>query len=69
MRMISWATESKIAITEGRAPLTDGGAGIRVLEVLEAATTSLAEGGRQVELTHAGAAASTHSDDTQKVSS
>ncbi len=43
------------AITERRAPVTDGGAGLRVLEVLEAATTSLADAGRRVELAGGGA--------------
>jgi predicted dehydrogenase len=36
------------AIREGRAPATDGAAGLRVLELLEAATTSLARGGALV---------------------
>jgi predicted dehydrogenase len=33
------------AIRDGRAPLTDGSAGVRVLSVLEAASASLANGG------------------------
>jgi predicted dehydrogenase len=37
--------EFAAAITEGRAPLTDGRSGLRVLAVLEAASVSLAEGG------------------------
>jgi len=36
------------SITEGRAPLTDGEAGLRVLRVLEAASSSLAGEGRLV---------------------
>ncbi|TQJ09159.1 Gfo/Idh/MocA family protein [Lapillicoccus jejuensis] len=36
------------AVTQGDAPLTDGGAGLRVLEVLEAASTSLTVGGALV---------------------
>ncbi|WP_372593649.1 Gfo/Idh/MocA family protein [Actinotalea sp.] len=36
------------AIREGRAPRTDGRAGLRVLKVLEAASRSLADGGRLV---------------------
>ncbi len=40
--------EFAAAIAEGRAPLTDGGAGLRVLRVLEAASSSLADGGRLV---------------------
>ena len=38
------ATEFAAAIDEGRAPRTDGSAGLRVLSVLEAATASLASG-------------------------
>jgi predicted dehydrogenase len=41
----SMVEEFAAAITTGRAPLTDGRAGIRVLEILEAASRSLAEGG------------------------
>jgi predicted dehydrogenase len=33
------------SITTGRTPLTDGRSGLRVLEILEAASRSLAEGG------------------------
>ena len=40
--------EFAAAITERRLPLTDGDAGLRVLSVLEAARTSLAEAGRMV---------------------
>lgn len=43
-------TEFAAAITEGRAPLTDGLAGLRVLEVLEASTRSLASNGQTVSL-------------------
>ena len=38
------------AITEGRAPLTDGAAGLRVLDVLEAASASLANNGQMVRV-------------------
>lgn len=38
------------SIRDGRAPLTDGWAGLRVLKVLEAARTSMAEGGRSVSV-------------------
>lgn len=37
-------------IRTGQAPLTDGDAGLAVVEVLEAATRSIHEGGRTVEL-------------------
>ncbi|SDU84370.1 Predicted dehydrogenase [Microlunatus sagamiharensis] len=39
------ATEFAAAIEAGRAPLTDGRSGLRVLSVLEAASASLASGG------------------------
>jgi predicted dehydrogenase len=38
------------AITEGRPPLTDGEAGLRVVRLLEAAQASINEGGRLIEL-------------------
>jgi predicted dehydrogenase len=41
----SMATEFAAAIDEGRSARTDGRAGLRVLSVLEAVTTSLATGG------------------------
>jgi predicted dehydrogenase len=41
-------------IEEGTTPLTDGVAGLRVVQTLEAATRSLAEGGRMVELRPSG---------------
>jgi predicted dehydrogenase len=44
----SMAEEFAGAIHTGRAPLTDGRAGLRVLEILEAATRSLAEGGAMI---------------------
>lgn len=44
-------TEFAAAITERRAPLTDGRSGLRVLAMLEAASTSLAEGGAFVPVT------------------
>lgn len=37
-------------IREHRTPLTDGAAGVAVVEVLEAATLSMREGGRTIEL-------------------
>lgn len=40
--------EFAAAIRERRAPLTDGRAGLRVLDVLESASLSLADGGRLV---------------------
>ncbi|WP_441246862.1 Gfo/Idh/MocA family protein [Kitasatospora sp. McL0602] len=43
--------EFAASIHEQRAPLTDGRAGLRVLEILEAATRSLAQGGALVPLT------------------
>jgi predicted dehydrogenase len=42
--------EFAAAIGTGRKPLTDGRAGLRVLEILEAASRSLAENGRSVTL-------------------
>jgi predicted dehydrogenase len=39
------AAEFAAAISEGRPPRTDGNAGLRVLEILEATTISLADGG------------------------
>jgi predicted dehydrogenase len=38
------------AIVEGRPPLTDGSAGLRVVRLLEAAQTSINQGGRLIEL-------------------
>jgi len=43
-------TEFAASIREGRAPRTDGRAGLRVLSVLEAAGMSLAGSGRRVDL-------------------
>jgi hypothetical protein len=43
-------TELASAIREQRAPLTDGRAGLRVLDVLDAASTSLAYHGSVVPL-------------------
>ena len=40
--------EFAASIREGRAPRTDGAAGLRVLDVLEASSRSLADGGRLV---------------------
>jgi predicted dehydrogenase len=45
------ATEFAAAIAEGRAPRTDGEAGLRVLNVLEAAGRSLGRNGELVPLT------------------
>jgi len=42
--------EFAASIREGRAPATDGTAGLRVLSVLEAAATSLRARGAQVEI-------------------
>lgn len=42
--------EFAAAIRDGRAPRTDGHAGLRVLEVLEAVSRSLADGGRLIEV-------------------
>ncbi|MFH1419410.1 MAG: Gfo/Idh/MocA family oxidoreductase [Planctomycetota bacterium] len=44
------AREFVASIEEKRKPLTDGGLGLRVVQILEAATRSLAEHGRPVEL-------------------
>ncbi|NMR21433.1 Gfo/Idh/MocA family protein [Cellulomonas fimi] len=41
--------EFAASIREGRAPRTDGAAGLRVLDVLEASSRSLADGGRLVD--------------------
>jgi predicted dehydrogenase len=38
------------SIRTGSAPLTDGRSGLRVLEILEAATRSLTEGGTMIAL-------------------
>ncbi|GAA3110254.1 Gfo/Idh/MocA family protein [Streptosporangium carneum] len=43
-------TEFADAITEGRAPVTDGAAGVRVLTLLEAVSRSLELGGIRVEV-------------------
>jgi predicted dehydrogenase len=40
-------------ITRGQSPLTDGHAGLRVVEVLEAASQSMREGGRMIEVPRA----------------
>lgn len=45
------------SINAGRKPLTDGEAGLRVVKVLEAATASLAERGRLIEISARGATA------------
>jgi predicted dehydrogenase len=46
----SMADEYAGAIRTGRPPLTDGRSGLRVLEILEAASRSLAEGGALIPL-------------------
>jgi predicted dehydrogenase len=46
----SMAEEFAGAIRTGRAPLTDGRSGLRVLEILEAASRSLAGGGASIPL-------------------
>lgn len=46
----SMVSEFAAAINQGRPPLTDGGAGLRVLDVLEAATTSLSANGLMVPI-------------------
>lgn len=43
-------------IRTGQQPWSDGRAGLRVLRILEAATQSLAQGGRPVELSALGVA-------------
>ena len=43
-------TEFAAAIRENRAPLTDGDAGRRILEILEAASASTAAHGATVQL-------------------
>ena len=43
-------SEFAAAIEEGRAPLTDGSAGVRMLAVLEAASRSAAAGGVRVPI-------------------
>jgi predicted dehydrogenase len=48
------AAEFAAAIEERRAPRTDGRAGLRVLSVLEAVSTSLATGGAVSPVDHAG---------------
>jgi len=40
------------SIREGRAPLTDGRAGLRVLQILEAATVSMRQDGATIPLVH-----------------
>lgn len=47
--LASMVAEFAAAVTEGRAPRTDGAAGLRVLDVLEAATSSLACGGIMIQ--------------------
>jgi predicted dehydrogenase len=44
--------ELAAAVREGRPPLTDGGAGLRVLRLLEAASASLDRGGASVTVDH-----------------
>ncbi|WP_298459542.1 Gfo/Idh/MocA family protein [uncultured Cellulomonas sp.] len=49
--LASMVAEFAASIREGRAPRTDGAAGLRVLDVLEASTVSLAHEGRLVRVT------------------
>lgn len=51
--------EFAASIREGRAPRTDGNAGLRVLDVLESASRSLADGGRLTPLTPSAATSAT----------
>ncbi|WP_347354989.1 Gfo/Idh/MocA family oxidoreductase [Intrasporangium sp.] len=46
----SMVGEFAAAIREGRPPRTDGAGGLRILDVLEASTRSLKDGGRMVEV-------------------
>jgi predicted dehydrogenase len=39
-------------LEQGKAPLTDGRCGLRIVRILEAASQSLSQGGRPVELCH-----------------
>jgi predicted dehydrogenase len=48
--LATMVAEFASAITEGRAPLTDGRSGLRVLDVLEAASASLKADGRMVRV-------------------
>jgi predicted dehydrogenase len=49
--LMSVMTEFSTAISEGRAPLTDAEAGLRVLALLEAATLSAENDGARIDLT------------------
>ena len=53
--LMSVMAEFGAAIREGRPPLTDAGAGLRVLRLLEAASRSAASGGTRISLTGAAA--------------
>jgi predicted dehydrogenase len=48
--LMSVMTEFGAAIDEGRLPLTDAGAGLRVLKLLEAASRSVDSGGARISL-------------------
>jgi predicted dehydrogenase len=48
--LLGSVNEFAAAVREGRAPLTDGRSGLRVLRMLDAAGRSLADGGRLVAL-------------------
>jgi len=48
--LLAVMTEFAAAITERRAPLTDGGSGLRVLHALEAASLSAENGGARIAL-------------------
>ena len=51
--LLSVMTEFSAAINEGRSPLTDAQAGLRVLQLLEAASRSADSGGTRVALNEA----------------
>ena len=54
--LTSVMVEFAAAVREGRSPLTDGEAGLRILEILEAASVSSASQGTMVPLAHEGSA-------------
>src|SRR5262249_47822580 len=53
--LMSVMTEFGAAISDGRPSLTDAGAGLRVLKLLEAASQSVDSGGARITLTGAAA--------------
>ena len=54
--LLSVMAEFSAAISEGRSPLTDAEAGVRVLALLEAASLSAARDGARIVLTETGPA-------------